>query len=334
MLTTLEPVRTPWSAGPLRSGLMRAGPQRLIFGETYEDAEIELSAFAPQNRVFAIAGAGTTTRALAAAGHSVTAVDISAAQIDYAKARAAGGVAQTGAAVKTGAAERLLAWGRTLAVAAGWRRERVEEFLTLEDCAEQVDYWDRWLDTPAWRMAVETLLGPRLLGLWYRSAFVRALPRDFGRLLRGRLRRGWATHANRANPYAALLLQGRTPPEPGPPVATKIEPIRFVCADAAEFLENQAPASFDAFALSNIGDGATPEYMRRLNAAIRRAAAPGALVAMRSFAEPVDGTEENWAAQDRSLLWGVVKVANVPGVVDVVDASRAEKAGGESCCIC
>jgi SAM-dependent methyltransferase len=325
MLTMLEPVRTPWSAGPLR---MRR--ERLIFSETYEDAAIELRAFAPRSRVFAIAGAGATARALAAAGHSVTAVDISPAQIDYAKARAAGGVAQTGAAVKTGAAERLLAWGRALAVAAGWRRERVEEFLTLDDCAAQTAYWDRWLDTPAWSAAVEVLLGPRMLGLWYRSAFVRSLPRDFGRLLRERLRRGWATHANRANPYAALLLMGKTPPEPG----RALEPIRFVCADAAEFLESAAPASFDAFALSNIGDGATQEYMRRLNAAIRRAAAPGAMQVTRSFAEPVGGTEENSAAQDRSLLWGVVGVAKVPGVVDVVDVGCAEQAGGESCCIC
>jgi SAM-dependent methyltransferase len=322
MLTTLEPARTPWSAGPLRAGSAWVRPQRLIFGETYEDAAIELSFFAPRSRVFAISGAGSTARALAAAGHCVTAVDISAAQIDYAKARAAGGAANMGDA------ERLLAWGRTFAVAAGWRRERLEEFLALEDCAEQVAYWDQRLDTPAWHAAVETLLGPRLLGILYRSAFVRALPRDFGRLLRERLRRGWATHANRGNPFAALLLLGKTPPEPMPAPGTKPEPIRFVCADAAECLENAAPASFDAFALSNIGDGATPEYMRRLRTAIRHAAAPGAVRVTRSFAELGDGTEENWAAQDRSLLWGVVEVAKV------VDVGCTEQAGGESCCIC
>jgi len=328
MLNTLEPVETPWSAGPLRTGVMQNRRRRLLFGETYEDAAIELSAFAPRSRVFAISGAGTTARALAAAGHSVTAADISAAQIEYAKYHVAGGGA------RTGAAERLLSWGRTLSVAAGWRRKRVEEFLALEKCTEQVAYWDRWLDTPAWRAAVETLLGPRLLGLWYRSPFVRALARNFGRLLRERLRRGWATHANRGNPYAALLLLGKTPPEPELALGLKLEPIRFVCADAAEFLECAAPASFDAFALSNIGDGATAEYMRRLGAAINRAAAPGAMQVMRSFAEPASGAKENWAAQDRSLLWGVVNVANVPGVADVVDASCAEQAGGEPCCIC
>jgi S-adenosylmethionine:diacylglycerol 3-amino-3-carboxypropyl transferase len=148
------PIRTGWAGGP-----MRAGARRLIFGETYEDAAIELRAFAPRARVFAIAGAGATARALAAAGHRVTAVDVSAAQIEYARARAAGGAA------RMGAAERLLGWGRTLARAAGWSARRIETFLALEDCAEQVEYWDRWLDTPAWRAAFETLLGPRLLGI-------------------------------------------------------------------------------------------------------------------------------------------------------------------------
>jgi S-adenosylmethionine:diacylglycerol 3-amino-3-carboxypropyl transferase len=325
MLTTLETARTPWSAGPLRTGPLTTGPQRLIFGETYEDAEIELRAFAPHSRVLTIAGAGMTARTLAAAGYRVTTVDVSAPQIHYAKHRAAGGAA------RPGSAERLLARGRALARAAGWRRERVEEFLALEDCTEQAAYWDRWLDTPAWRAVVETLLGPRLLVLWYRSPFVRSLPREFGRLLRERLRRGWATHANRGNPYAALLLLGKTPPEPEPAPGLKLEPIRFVCADAAEFLESVAPASFDAFALSNIGDGATVEYMLRLHAAIRHAAAPGAAVVTRSFAEPADATRANWAARDRSLLWGVVDVANG---VDEVDLSDAAQAGGASCCTC
>jgi methylase of polypeptide subunit release factors len=38
--------------------------------------------FKPQSRVFAIAGAGCTARALAAAGHFVTAVDINARQLE------------------------------------------------------------------------------------------------------------------------------------------------------------------------------------------------------------------------------------------------------------
>jgi hypothetical protein len=324
MLTTLEPARTPpaqtsWSAGPLRTARLRTGLQRLVFGETYEDVEIELRAFAPRARVFAIAGAGATARALAAAGHRVTAVDISAAQIEYAQARALGGAA------RRGAVEQLLAWGRSLARVGGWSAKRIETFLALEDCQKQLACWDRWFDTPAWRMGFETLLGPRLLSLWYRNPFVHALPPNFGNVLRERLRRGWAAHANRDNPYAALLLLGKSPAVSAPAQ----HPIRFVCADAAEFLESAAPSSFDAFALSNIGDGAPMEYTRRLRAAIARAAAPGAVVVSRSFAEPGEGIKTNQALLDRSFLWGMVSVTKA---AEGIQGSCAGNAGDGSCC--
>jgi S-adenosylmethionine:diacylglycerol 3-amino-3-carboxypropyl transferase len=68
---------TAWRRGPFR--LRPRGP---IFGQTYEDSAIELRVFKPQSRVFAIAGAGCTARALAAAGHFVTAVDINARQLE------------------------------------------------------------------------------------------------------------------------------------------------------------------------------------------------------------------------------------------------------------
>src|SRR5262249_62068384 len=62
----------------------------VLFGRMYEDAAIELRAFAGRERVFAIASAGCTARALAAAGHRVTAVDVNPRQLGYARARADG----------------------------------------------------------------------------------------------------------------------------------------------------------------------------------------------------------------------------------------------------
>jgi S-adenosylmethionine:diacylglycerol 3-amino-3-carboxypropyl transferase len=309
MLQLIERARTVWSGGAFRTWQHGLG-----FGETYEDAALELRSFPPRSRVFSIAGAGSTARTLAAAGHYVTAVDISPAQIAYAELRAAG------APPRVGAAELLLEFGRSLAVLAGWKRERLQEFLALGDCGEQLAYWDRWLDTPAWRSAVDTLLAPRLLRLFYRGPFAAALPREFGAAIRARLRRGWAAHANRENPYAALLLQGKPLAEPGPATI----PIRFVCADAADFLENSGEGAFDAFALSNIGDGASPRYLRRLREAVKPAASEKAVVVMRSFAEQPSGAGKNWAALDRTLLWGTV----------IVKPAREDCAGGEACCIC
>lgn len=288
--------RTPWRRGPFR-----ALPRGLLFGQTYEDFCIELAAFPPGSRVFSIAAAGSTARALAAAGHRVTAVDINPAQLAYAEARAAG------SAPRAGAAERMLEFGRNLARLAGWSRARLEAFLSLSDCGEQTAFWDCELDTATWRAAVDSLLAPRFLNLCYRNAFLRSLPRDFGARLRERLRRGWATHPNSRNPFAALLLLGKPLPEPGGPAI----PIRWVCADAAELLESCPSGAYDAFSLSNIVDGAAPEYIERLQAAVEHASAPGAVVVSRSFREPAADAAVNCAALDRSLLWGAVEVRPV-----------------------
>lgn len=292
-----EATSTTWKRGPFR-----VRPGGLIFGQTYEDSGIELCAFKPQSRVFTIAGAGSTACALAAAGHSVTAVDINPRQLAYARSRA------EGAPARAGAVEHLLALGRKLAALTGWSPAKLASFLSLSDGSEQVEYWDRWLDTPKWRAFVDTLLTPRLLGLFYAGPFVGTLPRDFGAQIRQRLRRGWSLHANRCNPYASALLLGKAPPKCGHAVSS----VQFVCADAAEFLEN-TPAVFDAFALSNIGDGASLTYQRRMRSAIERTAAPGAVLITRSFAEPDSDTCANWAALDRSLLWGEVAVSRIGG---------------------
>jgi hypothetical protein len=292
-----EAESTPWRRGPFKE------QRGLTFGSMHEDPAIELRAFKPRSRVFCIAAAGSTARTLAAAGHQVTAVDINSLQLAYAKSRAAGGPLQMGRV------ERLMALVRKFAILVGWSRKKRKDFLNLSDPAEQLDYWDRRLDTHRWRVVLDTLLSRRFLGLCYSGPFIELLPPDFGKQLRGRLRRGWASHSNRDNPYAALLLLGTPPVEPGAPEV----PISFVCADAAEFLEGCMPACFDAFAMSNIGDGASAGYLRRLRAAIQHAAAPGAIVVTRTFAEPSDNTIANWAAQDRSLLWGAVEVNLVEG---------------------
>lgn len=306
--------RSERSLSPWRRGPFRVQSKQVTFGQNYEDSRIELRAFRRKIRVFSIAGAGDTARTLAAAGHRVTAVDIDPRQIAYAKSRA------DGEPSRTGTVERVLALGRGLAVLVGWSREKLEEFLNLTDCAQQIEYWDRHLDTLIWRATVDALLSPSVLSLCYAGPFVASLPDEFGRQIRRRLRRCWASHPNRSNPYAAALLLGKPLTDPDPPVNS----IEFVCADAAGFLESAPRSSFEAFALSNIGDGAPPEYLHRLRCAIQHAAAPDAIVVSRTFAEPASDTAENCAALDRSMLWGVV---------DVRPVAMLGK-GGAPCSIC
>ncbi len=97
------------------------------------------------------------------------------------------------------------------------------------------------------------------------------------------MERCFARHSNRGNPYARALLLGELVDAPIPPEAQRI---RLVHADAATFLEQEPAGCFDGFSLSNILDGASDDYRRRLLAAVHRAAAPGAVAVIRSVAEP------------------------------------------------
>jgi S-adenosylmethionine:diacylglycerol 3-amino-3-carboxypropyl transferase len=289
---------TPWHATPFRA----RAPQ-LMFGRTYEDSAIELEAFAPRSRVFCIAGAGCTARTLAAAGHQVTAVDIHPEQVAYARFRA------FGAPERAGAAERLLSYARRFFGLVGWTDQRLGEFLHLSNPVQQIAYWDRFLNTRRLSAAIYVVLSRSILHRAYNRSFVDVLPPNFATYIHQRMRRCWATHPNASNPYAWNLFSGQQQIIPDPPG----HPIHFACVDAATYLESCEPASFEAFSLSNILDGAPVAYADRLHRAVRRAAVPGAVLVSRSFAEPVFEMKSNWAGRDRSFLWGIVNVTSIGG---------------------
>ena len=289
----VETVVTPWQEPVFRT----LAPQ-LMFGRTYEDSAIELKAFAPGSRVFCIAGAGCTARILGAAGHLVTAVDIHPEQVAYARSRA------LGEPERVGAAERLLSYARKFFGLVGWTERRRCEFLQLNDPIVQIAYWDRFLDSRRLRAAMSTFLSRSILQRVYNRPFVDSLPRNFAACIHARMRRCWARHPNESNPYAWNIFSGERQIVPDPPLSS----IQFVCADAASYLESCGPASFEAFSLSNILDGAPAAYAERLHHAVRHAAVPGAVVVSRSLAEPAPVMKSNWAERDRSFLWGIVNV--------------------------
>ena len=286
---------TAWARGRFDA---RPGASKVLFGRMYEDASIELDAFPRGGRVFCIASAGCTAMKLAPR-HEVVAVDINAEQLAYARGRFAG------APAVRGTAERVMAVGRAFAPLAGWRPARMRAFLHLEKPAEQMEYWKRYLDTRRFRAAFDALLSAAALRAVYASPFLGFLPRRLGSVLRGRMERCFARHPNRTNPYARALLLGELADDPAPPEAARIA---LVHADAAAWLEQQPARSFEGFTLSNILDGADAAYRARLLAAVRRAAAADAVVVLRSFAEPQGALPSNRAAEDRSILWGIVDV--------------------------
>lgn len=292
---------TPWARGRFDAG---GGPQLLLFGRMYEDDAVEHAAFAAGSRVFCIASAGDTALALCA-DHEVTAVDINPVQVDYARARFGG------APRRTGAAERLMGFGRGLLPLLGWRHARVEEFLSMDDPAAQARWFAEHLDTWRFRAAADAALSLTALGKVYGSELMAIVPPRFGAVLRGRLARCIARHPNRGNPWLRLLLTGDAGIAPPPPA--RAGSIELHCADALAFLTDGPPARFDAFTLSNILDGANAAFAERLRRAVHHAARPGALVVRRSFREPgaQDDPRFDRAGDDRSVLWGVVDVRPV-----------------------
>jgi len=271
----------------------------------YEDVAIERAAFHGKGRVFCIASAGATALALAD-GHDVVACDINPAQLAYAERRAAGRPAETGDV------ERAMHVARAFMPLVGWRAAAVRAFLTLSDVSEQLAFWATHLDTRRFRAGFDALMSPAILRAVYAPQLLAALPPRFGSVVRKRLERGFGRHENASNPYARALLLGETSIEPWPATTN----IRFVMSDAASWLEASAAGAFDGFALSNILDGAEPAYRARLARAVRRAATDEAVVVWRSFAEPRDEMTRNCAADDRSLLWGVVDVRSVQTLQD------------------
>lgn len=290
---------TPWAQGRLDE---RGGPARVLFGRMYEDTGIEESLFPPGARVFCIASAGCMAMALAP-GRSVVAVDINPVQLAYAASRLAGGEP------RHGFVERGMGLARSLGGLVGWRRELLREFLALDDPAAQVVFWQERLETRRFRLAFDALMSISALKAVYAGSLLSFLPPRLGSVMRSRLARAFGRHPNRDNPYAQALFAGALP-ERWPPAASAGEAprIQLVHADAADYLEQAPAASFDAFSLSNILDGASPAYRARLAAAVRHAATPHARLVLRSFAEPPDTLSTNRAADDRSMLWGIVDV--------------------------
>lgn len=278
----------------------RIATGRLVFGQMFEDYSIETTVL-PVGRILCIASAGDTAFALAARGCDVTAVDLNRAQLRYAADRLAGGP------VRTGSADRLLSVGRAVLRMTGWRRADVDAFCDLDDPVEQLAIWRARFDTRGFRAVLGSVLSPASVRTAGFSAFTAGLVVRFDTLMRDRLAAGVAIHSNRDNAFLRRLLTGTPVPTPVPPPSR----VRLLLADAVDHLEEVDPGSYDGFSLSNVLDGADTAYADRLRAAVRRAAAPGAVAVYRSFAPTPVVEFDRAARRDRSMLWGSLEVARV-----------------------
>ena len=282
---------TAWSAGRLAG----SGAQRLLFGRMYEDPEVEARCL-PPGRVLTIASAGDMSFALAASGREVVAVDVNPAQVEYVRGRMAG------SPWRAGQADRYLALATSALPAMGLTRRRLQRFFELDDPAIQVDAW-RKLAGRRFRAAMAFAFGPALR-LAYRGDLARALPPRFAAELSSRLERGFGIHSNRRNPLARALFGLPATPTPA-------QEIEVVEAEVLDYIRRQPAQSFDAFAFSNIADGAPAGFRDELMAAARGASRTGAIAVLRSLALPHRSADADRAATDRGLIWGGIEVVAV-----------------------
>ncbi|MEU8585758.1 hypothetical protein AB0C59_01910 [Streptomyces sp. NPDC048664] len=304
---------TPWAEGRLTG---RFGGPRLLFGRMYEDWHVERRVFpvaapgtGPRPRALCIASAGDTAAALAGLGWEVTAVDINPDQLAYARARLAGGP------TLEGVAEKGMRRGRSAAalLLPPWRPDPLRDFLRLADPAEQERRWHQDLDGPGLRRLMRLALRPGgVLATVLRPSFAGVVPARFDEVLRHRIERTVVRHPNATNPWLSRLLTGEDPPGSPPPYAPHV---RLVHDDVAAVLERARPGSYDAVTLSNVLDGPGRAYARRLRAAVRHAVRPGGTVVLRSAREP-GPAGPGWAAEDRSVLWGVERAVRLGATAD------------------
>ncbi|MFE2721599.1 DUF3419 family protein [Kitasatospora sp. NPDC059327] len=83
--------------------------------------------------------------------------------------------------------------------------------------------------------------------------------------------------------------------------------VRLLAGDVVEHLERSPAGHYAAVTLSNVLDGPGPAFARRLRAAVRHAVRPHGVAVLRSIREP-GPAGPGAAAEDRSLLWGVVRI--------------------------
>ncbi len=284
-------------------------PSGVLFGQMYEDFWVEQRLFPPGCRVFCIASAGCTAIELSDSRH-VVAVDVNRDQLAYAEAVAAGSTP------RPGTAEKALSYSRYLTSAAGWTSRKLANFAEFDYCPAQLAFWREHLNTRRFRAGFDSFIALKLFALRKFAPKDSLPPAGLGPVMRSRIERTLARHPNRTNPFIRRLFLGELVSS-----STSEErksrnarcPIQFKLADAVEFLADGPPESFDAFSLSNITDGASPEFRKRLKQAVQHAAAPNALLVARSLAEPstlvsADSAYSvaSVAADDRSILWGSI----------------------------
>ena len=198
-----------------------------------------------------------------------------------------------------------MAFGARLRAARGLAARRVRAFLDLDDPAAQIAFWRGHLDTWRFRAALRRAALGRRPARRLRGPLPRLPAR---RLRRGDARGAWSAVSRATptatNPYARALLLGERPDCAAAPEATGI---RLVHADAAASSRAARRQLRRLHALEHPRRRhATPTGGACCGGEARRRAGRGRGPAQLRRAARASPT--NRAADDRSMLWGIVDV--------------------------
>ena len=186
-----------------------------------------------------------------------------------------------------------------LALPLAFGARRVRRMFAFRDLEKQRAYYrDSW-DKSLWRAAFSFLLSAPILRLLYARGFTSQIPPRFASQIKSRVDEVFTRFPAATNAYLWQTFRGRVPlRDEAMPLYLQRENLAAVRenfssivlrhADAATYLEAQTASSIDFFALSNILEVTTVEYAQRLSRAVHRAAAPHAMLCLRSIFPPSD----------------------------------------------
>ena len=173
-------------------------------------------------------------------------------------------------------------------------RRAVRALLAAQGVEQQREVWQRLANRRRFGALFSLALSPMILRAFYGDALRAGLPLDLGARVRGNIERTLLDLPVASNPYIVSLLRGRLArqrddwpvalrPDSFAPIGSRLDHLILTCADATEWLDAQPERSIDFFGLSNVVEAIETESAAPLLRAVARAAAPGALVCVRTI---------------------------------------------------
>lgn len=183
-------------------------------------------------------------------------------------------------------------------------RRAVRALLHAQNVEAQREVWRTSVNRKRFNALFGVALHPLVLRAFYGAALRAGLPLDLGESVQHNIERTLLELPIASNPYIVSLLRGRLAREPEnwpialcpssfAPINARLDRLTLTCADATSWLNAQDENSIDFFGLSNVVEAIEPASAQALLRAVARAAAPGALVCVRTItgvsAQPIEG---------------------------------------------